>query len=144
MESGSETVNHRVPPPPSRDGGDRPATLRPELAKRPERSSIVPPYWQRRERSDSTRSVTLHNSTDNIGRILLEDHTDEGSEQCKTLWAKHVTINDHVVVSGTAPGLGSYVAWNCTVETLDVSVRGAVLQWQYGNSIRLTCTRVVP
>jgi len=51
--------------------------------------------------------------------IGLEDHTDEGSEQCKVLWAKSVTIDDYVVVGGTAPGLGSYVVWNCTVETLD-------------------------
>ncbi|KAF2875005.1 Phox homologous domain-containing protein, partial [Massariosphaeria phaeospora] len=34
-------------------------------------------------------------------------------------WAKQVTIDDYVVVSGTAPGLGAYVVWNCTVETLD-------------------------
>ena len=57
---------------------------------------------------------------------MLEDHTDESSDQCKVLWAKHVTIDDYVVVSGTAPGLGAYspgqyVVWNCTVETLDVS-----------------------
>jgi hypothetical protein len=63
-------------------------------------------------------------STDN-GRptpISLEDHTDDGSEQSKGLWAKSVTIDDYVVVSGTAPGLGAYVVWNCTVETLDVSL----------------------
>lgn len=53
--------------------------------------------------------------------IGLEDHTDESSEQCKALWAKGVTIDDYVVVSGTAPGLGAYVVYNCTVETLDVS-----------------------
>ena len=57
-----------------------------------------------------------------VGRIRLEDHTDAGSEQCKALWAKHVTIDDYVIVSGTAPGLGSYVVWNCTVETLNVSL----------------------
>ncbi|KAF1840386.1 PX domain-containing protein [Cucurbitaria berberidis CBS 394.84] len=87
-------------------------------AARPERSSVVPPYWQRHERNTSRMSSY---STDN-GRpapIGLEDHTDEGSEQCKALWAKGVTIDDHVVVSGTAPGLGAYVVWNCTVETLD-------------------------
>ncbi|KAF2013340.1 Phox-like protein, partial [Aaosphaeria arxii CBS 175.79] len=50
--------------------------------------------------------------------ILLEDHTDSGSEQCKALWAKHVTIDDYVIVSGTAPGLGAYVVFHCTVETL--------------------------
>lgn len=88
---------------------------------KPERNSIIPPYWQRHERTQSRLSYA---SSENIHPqpILLEDHTDEGSEQCKALWAKHVTIDDYVIVSGTAPGLGAYVVWNCTVETLDVSL----------------------
>ncbi|KAF1912660.1 Phox homologous domain-containing protein [Ampelomyces quisqualis] len=84
----------------------------------PERSSVVPPYWQRHGRHPSRMSSC---STDNghATPISLEDHTAEGSEQCRVLWAKAVTIDDYVVVSGTAPGLGAYVVWNCTVETLD-------------------------
>jgi hypothetical protein len=62
--------------------------------------------------------------------ISLEDHTAEGSEQCRVLWAKGVTIDDYVVVSGTAPGLGAYVVWNCTVETLDVSLPRAACEVQ--------------
>jgi hypothetical protein len=96
----------------------------PKLATgRPECNSVgivPPPYWQRHERNASYLSTY---SADN-GRptpIGLEDHTDEGSDHCKVLWAKGVTIDDYVVVGGTAPGLGSYVVWNCTVETLDVS-----------------------
>lgn len=89
---------------------------------RPERNSVVPPYWQARERGASRLSSY---STDVGARILLEDHTDEGSEQCKALWARSVVVDDYVVVSGTAPGLGAYVVWNCTVETLDVSLPGA-------------------
>lgn len=87
---------------------------------RPERNSIVPPYWQRRERSDSRLSC---NSADARGSpIRLEDHTDEDSEQCKALWARSVTIDDYVVVgSGTTPALGAYVVWNITVDTLNVS-----------------------
>ncbi|KAF2030082.1 PX-domain-containing protein [Setomelanomma holmii] len=110
----TKTVDHRSPSP-SRDeaqDGLKTATARPE------RTSVVPPYWQRHERHASRMSSY---STDN-GRptpISLEDHTDEGSEQCRVLWAKGVTIDDYVVVSGTAPGLGAYVVWNCTVETLD-------------------------
>ncbi|KAF1832356.1 Phox-like protein [Decorospora gaudefroyi] len=85
----------------------------------PDRNSVgvVPPYWQRHERNASYLSTY---SADN-GRptpIGLEDHTAEGSENGKVLWAKGVTIDDYVVVSGTAPG-GSYVVWNCVVETLD-------------------------
>jgi hypothetical protein len=82
--------------------------------------SETPPYWQRHQRNDSSLSYA---SVDNIRHspITLEDHTDEGSEQCKALWARHVTIDDYVIVGGNAPAVGAYVVWNCTVETLDVS-----------------------
>lgn len=107
-----QSVDDRTPSP----TGDGP---NPAIA-RPERSSVVPPYWQRHGRQASRMSSY---STDNghPTPIGLEDHTDEFSEHCKVLWAKSVTIDDYVVVSGTAPGLGAYVVWNCTVETLDVS-----------------------
>jgi hypothetical protein len=102
-------------PSPSRDGSH-------VATSKNNRNSVVPPYWQHHDRHASRMSSY---STDN-GRptpISLEDHTDDGSEQCKALWAKGVTIDDYVVVSGTAPGLGAYVVWNCTVETLDVSLK---------------------
>ncbi|KAF1996717.1 Phox-like protein [Amniculicola lignicola CBS 123094] len=85
----------------------------------PERNSLIPPFWKKHERSQSSLSAA---STDNLSRpkpILLEDHTDAGSEQCKALWAKSVSIDDYVIVNGSAPGLGAYVVWVCTVETLD-------------------------
>jgi hypothetical protein len=92
---------------------------------RPERNSVVPPYWQRHERHASRMS----SYSSALGhRISLEDHTAEGSEQCRVLWAKGVTIDDYVVVSGSAPGLGAYVVWNCTVETLDVSLPRAACE----------------
>lgn len=117
MEPASSKTVNESPPSPSREDGAKPTTARPE------RSSVVPPYWQRHERNGSRLSSY---TSDAGARIVLEDHTDEGSEQCKVLWAKHVTIDDYVVVSGTAPGLGAYspgqyVVWNCTVEMLDVS-----------------------
>lgn len=113
------TTSNRTPSP-VRDGA-KTATARPE------RHSVVPPYWQRHERHASRMSSY---STDNghPTPISLEDHTDEGSEQCRVLWAKGVTIDDYVVVSGTAPGLGAYVVWNCTVETLDVSLPRAACE----------------
>ena len=83
-------------------------------------SAVVPPYWQRHQRSASFRSTCSADNT-RPTPIGLEDHTHDGSEQCKALWAKGVTIDDYDVVSGTAPGIGAYVVWNCTVETLDVS-----------------------
>lgn len=105
-----ETVTQ--PPSPARDGAKA-------STARPERNSVVPPYWRKHERNVSRLSSYSDNG--HPTPIGLEDHTDEDSEHCKVLWAKGVTIDDHVVVSGTAPGLGAYVVWNCTVETLDVS-----------------------
>ena len=86
---------------------------------RPERNSVVPPYWQHHGRHASRMSS--YSTDGHPTPISLEDHTEDGSEQSKGLWAKGVTIDDYVVVSGTAPGLGAYVVFNCTVETLDVS-----------------------
>lgn len=81
---------------------------------------VVPPYWRRHshQRSDSTFSATLDNHRPTP--IRLEDHTEDDSEQSKVLWARHVTIDDYVIVSGSAPGVGAYVVWNCTVETINV------------------------
>ncbi|KAI8940055.1 hypothetical protein NX059_003774 [Plenodomus lindquistii] len=95
-----------------------PSTL---AAARTERNSVVPPYWRKHDRNGSRLSSYSASDNGHPTPIGLEDHTDEDSEQCKVLWAKSVTIDDYVVVSGTAPGLGAYVVWNCTVETLDVS-----------------------
>jgi len=80
---------------------------------------VSPPYWKQQHQRNSYLST--YSADGHPTPISLEDHTDEGSEHCKVLWAKGVTIDDYVVVSGSAPGLGAYVVWNCTVETLDVS-----------------------
>jgi hypothetical protein len=116
MESaGAEAVAavQRATPSPPQDHGGQSATLRPE------RTSIVPPYWQAHDRTVSRLSYTSENGAPLP--IRLEDHTDEGSDQCKALWARHVTIDDYVIITGSAPALGAYVVWNCSVETLDVS-----------------------
>ena len=150
MESaGSEPLSKSSPsPPPVRDEGGKRDTLRRN------RNSIIPPYWQRHEPSDSSHSLINGADPSRPAPILLEDHTQAGSEQCKALWAKHVTIDDYVIVSGTAPGLGAYVVWNCTVETLDVSLSetrggGVVLpcctcrlSGSYRSSIWVVLTRV--
>ena len=80
---------------------------------------VVPPYWQRHLRDDSVVSI----ASNTLGNpfIRLVDNTEEGSEQSKALWAKSAEIDDHVVVRGTAPGIGDYVVWNCKIETLNVS-----------------------
>ncbi|KAF2460021.1 Phox homologous domain-containing protein [Lineolata rhizophorae] len=102
-------------------------------------SDLVPPYWEhwthpadRRRRHHWQQDQLRHagcaggngGSTVSVDSfrpapIRLEDHTVDGSEQGKALWARCVTVEDYVIVSGNAPGVGAYVVWNCTVETLD-------------------------
>ncbi len=81
------------------------------------REPLVPPYWHLQH----TRGGSHVSQDGRPPPIQLEDHTEEHSEQCRALWAKHVTIDDYTVVTGSAPGVGDYVVWNCVVETLDVS-----------------------
>ena len=82
---------------------------------------IFPPYWQH------TRGQSYASVISNGGKpppIRLEDHTDVSYEGdggvCSPLWAKVVSIDDHVIVSGNVKGVGDYVVWICRVDTLDV------------------------
>ncbi|PVI08077.1 Phox-like protein [Periconia macrospinosa] len=105
--------NHTTAQDPDRHDGGEPAT------HRPERNSLVPPYWQRQENTNRLSSYSLENGS-RPTPILLEDHTDEASDQHKALWAKHVSIDDYVIVGNSpAPAFGAYVVWTVTVETLD-------------------------
>ena len=81
--------------------------------------SLIPPYWSHR-RYESYSSV----KNSKPPPITLEDHTEEPFEQSGAVWAEAVTIDDHVLVSGTLPNVGSFVVWNCKIETLDVSQSG--------------------
>lgn len=84
----------------------------------------APPFWTRHGRTVS--SVSYHSI--NQARptpIGLEDHSEENHDQAQSCWAKSVSIDEYVVVSG-ATGLGAYVVWHCTVSTLkggDLSIR---------------------
>jgi len=78
---------------------------------------VVPPYWQRHQRGESVISVDSRRLSSPF--IRLVDNTDQPSEQSKGLWAKSAQIDQHVVVRGTAPGIGDYVVWTCKVETLN-------------------------
>lgn len=77
---------------------------------------IIPPYWQH-IRHTSYASIL---SNGRLPPITLEDHTDEPEGQTSPLWAKVVAIDSHVIVSGNVPGVGDYVVWICSVDTLDV------------------------
>ncbi|KAF2403966.1 Phox-like protein [Trichodelitschia bisporula] len=82
---------------------------------KPASDTIVPPYWQRHVRNNSS----LNTGDSRRSAIQLEDHTEEDSEQSKALWARSARIDDYVIVRGTPPGIGAYVVWNCLVDTLD-------------------------
>lgn len=78
---------------------------------------VPPPYWNHDNRRLSRTSFASDSSLP--AAITLEDHTaDPNSDTSRGLWAKSVTIDDHVVVSGKSD-LGAYVVWICKVQTLD-------------------------
>lgn len=98
---------------------------------------VSPPYWQARVRGDSTLSIPssstsvnhINTSSSNSrknrlsGPIRLFDNSEEeSSDQARACWAKSARVDDYVIVSGSVSkaGLGSYVVWSCTVETLNV------------------------
>jgi len=74
-----------------------------------------PPYWQRKR---STTQSTI-NSLERSPAITLKDNTEEVSKSHNHLWARSITIDDHVVIAGNPTGIGSYIVWICKVETID-------------------------
>lgn len=80
-----------------------------------------PPYWsQSHQRTPSNISV----ESIAAGAITLEDNTNAEDPKNKACWAKSVYIEDHVVINGNygrKTGIGAFVVWNITVETLRVS-----------------------
>lgn len=74
-----------------------------------------PPYWQH-NRGASYATVA---SLDLAPRITLQDHTDIYSDTIGALWAKAIAVKDYVIIRGNVTGIGAYVVYNCTVQTLD-------------------------
>ncbi|KAJ6086853.1 hypothetical protein N7467_005767 [Penicillium canescens] len=113
IQSDTTPNTHNDPPYPDPD--PNPESAASSTRSRPV-SGVVPPYWCRHERNAS------HISQSSLSRgapITLEDHAaDPNSETSRGLWARSVSIDDHVVVQGMT-GVGSYVVWNCTIYTLD-------------------------
>ena len=85
---------------------------------------LIPPYWTHR-RYESYRSVDIIKPPP----ITLEDHTAEQFTEIAPAWAKGITIDDYVLVSGSVPNVGKFVVWNCRIDTLNVRVflRGPIL-----------------
>jgi len=74
-----------------------------------------PPYWvQSHQRSFSNISI----ESIAPGAITLQDNDNGEDVKNKACWAKSVYIEDHVVINGNRTGIGAFVVWNITVETL--------------------------
>lgn len=80
--------------------------------------AIVPPHWSHR-RHESYASYDDRNPKS--PPIVLEDNTGADSERSSSCWARCVSIDDFVVLSGSFPAVGTFVVWNCKVDTLEVS-----------------------
>jgi hypothetical protein len=76
-----------------------------------------PPYWVH-----SHRRTVSNISIESIasGAIRLQDNTDGRDDKNEACWAKGVRIDDYVVINGNRTGIGAFVVWNVTVETLSV------------------------
>jgi hypothetical protein len=91
-------------------------------------SSSHRPYWSPHHRSVSNASYRSLLARQEVDRdrlsrqpIVLEDYEHAHLPEERTLWAKHVSVDDYVVV-GNPKGLGAgaFVVWNWTL-VLDVS-----------------------
>lgn len=107
---GDNPVNHN-----SSTGQSNPAISESDSDTRVS-SSLVPPHWTHR-RYESYHSV----QGSKPAAITLEDHTEEPTERSNSLWARAVTIDDHILVSGSLPNVGKFVVWVINIDTLDVS-----------------------
>lgn len=81
------------------------------------------PYWHAHQRSISNISYTsIQNQLTRRSVIALEDHSEAHSDESRALWVKYASVDEWVVVGKGGLGAGTYVVWNCTVETLDVCI----------------------
>jgi hypothetical protein len=74
----------------------------------------TPPYWvQSHQRSFS--NISIESVT---AGITLQDNTDGADAKNSACWAKSAYIEDYVLVNERRTGIGAFVVWNITVETL--------------------------
>lgn len=105
-------------PPPEQEADDNDSPVSSPVAS--------PPYWvQSHTRSFSNISV----ESIPAGAITLQDNTDETSSDTKNkaCWARSVYIEDHVIINGSRTGIGAFVVWNITVETLRVGAEAGTV-----------------
>jgi hypothetical protein len=78
-----------------------------------------PPYWvQSHQRSFS--NISVESVPD--GAITLQDNEDGEDAKNKACWARSVYIEDYVIINGSRTGIGAFVVWNITVDTLRVGL----------------------
>jgi len=103
------------------------------------------PYWPPQQRSLSNASYRALLARQDLDRerlsrppIVLEDHSEAHRPEERTLWAKHVSVDDYVVVGNTRSlGAGAFVVWHCTL-ILDVRPKIS----KFGASAKLICITV--
>jgi hypothetical protein len=81
--------------------------------------ATTPPYWVQSHRR-SVSNVSIESIVN--GGITLQDNTDGQNDKNDACWAKAVHIDDHVVINGSRTGIGAFVVWNITIDTLHVSL----------------------
>jgi hypothetical protein len=83
-----------------------------------------PPYWvQSHQRSFS--NISVESIPD--GAITLQDNEDGEDAKNKACWARSVYIEDYVIINGSRTGIGAFVVWNITVDTLHVGLTPQLL-----------------
>ncbi|KAG9240306.1 Phox homologous domain-containing protein [Calycina marina] len=92
-----------------------PSSAKLDQTSSPITSPVTPPYWvQAHQRSVSNISIESI-----IGHITLQDNTNSPEEgNSKFCWARSVHIEDYVIVNEHRTGIGAFVVWHITVETL--------------------------
>ncbi|KAI5285802.1 PX domain-containing protein ypt35 [Ascosphaera aggregata] len=97
-----------------------------------------PAFWSRHHREPSTASTikpTASAASTHPSMIRLEDHTQERFSQTGSgLWARSVSIDDHVVVKGKT-GVGAYTVWICRIQTLEGGVM--TIRMRYSEFVEL-------
>ncbi|QDS72965.1 hypothetical protein FKW77_008615 [Venturia effusa] len=109
-------------------------------------SPLSPPYWHSRLRTASSLSSNSAARQKRMsGSIHLEDHTEESSATYNAVWARAVTVDDFTVVgAGVGPALGSYVVWNCTIETLNGSTMRIRKRYSEFDKLRKNLVKTFP
>lgn len=88
-------------------------------------ATLSPVYWPTETSNGPGRQRAESGSSSQGPQIRLLDHTDEDSEQFRACWARSAHVPNWVIVGATSGlrSIGSYVVFNCVIETVNVSRR---------------------